>query len=249
MALFGFAPTPTMVDPADALPGRSTPLPGIPQRHEVLGTPLHGPWPGRQGPAEVLYLAFGCFWGAERIIWKLPGVITTAVGYMGGYTPNPTYQEVCTGRTGHTETVLAAYDPALITARELLKVFWEHHDPTQGMRQGNDVGTQYRSAVYWTSPGQEDATRTTADAFAEVLRQHTTRPVTTELRPAGPQAGEVAVPGSGAGADEVGRGGDGGHAGTFFYAEDYHQQYLHKNPGGYCMHGPTGVCLPPLSPA
>ena len=233
--MFGFGARPVMVEPDAALPGRDTPLPGIPERHEVLGTPLHGPWQGRHGPAQVLYLAFGCFWGAERIIWQLPGVITTAVGYMGGYTPNPTYQEVCTGRTGHTETVLAAYDSSKISTGEVLKAFWEHHDPTQGMRQGNDVGTQYRSALYWTTPEQETGVRATADAFADVLRRHTDRPVTTELRPAGPQAGEVAVP-----VTEH----DAGHAGTFFYAEDYHQQYLHKNPGGYCTHGRNGLTCP-----
>lgn len=233
--MFGFGVKPTMVEPDAALPGRDTPLPGIPERHEVLGTRLHGPWQGSNGPAQVLYLAFGCFWGAERIIWQLPGVITTAVGYMGGYTPNPTYEEVCTGRTGHTETVLAAYDPTRITCGELLKVFWEHHDPTQGMRQGNDVGTQYRSAVYWTTPEQEADTNATATAFAQVLRSHTSRPITTELRPAGSRPGGVAVPADG---------GDPGHAGSFFYAEDYHQQYLYKNPGGYCMHGANGLTCP-----
>ncbi|MBK7722553.1 MAG: peptide-methionine (S)-S-oxide reductase MsrA [Austwickia sp.] len=230
--MLGFGRTPTMVAPEAALPGRDTPLPGIPDRHAVLGTPLRGPWQASARPAHVLYLAFGCFWGAERILWQLPGVITTAVGYQGGYTPNPTYQEVCTGRTGHTEAVLVSYDPEVLATGELLKVFWEHHDPTQGMRQGNDVGTQYRSAVYWTTPEQERLTRASAEAFAEVLGARTKAPLTTELRPAGPPAGVGATPG------------DDGHAGSFFYAEEYHQQYLHKNPGGYCMHGHNGLTCP-----
>ncbi len=230
--MFGFGVKPTMVEPSTALTGRATPLPGIPERHEVLGTSLLGPWQGEQGPVEVLYLAFGCFWGAERILWRLPGVVATAVGYMGGFTPNPTYQEVCTGRTGHTETVLAAYDPSLVSTAELLKTFFENHDPTQGMRQGNDVGTQYRSALYWSNPQQESMVHATAASFAEVLLGHTDRVLTTELRPAGPQDGEVAVPG------------ERGHAGTFFYAEADHQQYLQKNPNGYCTHGPTGLTCP-----
>jgi peptide-methionine (S)-S-oxide reductase len=206
----------TLTTPDDALPGRSTPLPGIPDRHVVLGTSIHPPWP--TGTA-VLYLAMGCFWGAERIFWKLPGVVTTAVGYMGGYTPNATYEEVCTGRTGHTEAVLVAFDESLTSAELLLKAFWENHDPTQGFRQGNDMGTQYRSAIYWTTPDQEAAARATREAFRSVLRRNSFGDITTEMRPA----------------DE---------AGPFYYAEDYHQQYLHKNPGGYCNHGPNGMTCP-----
>lgn len=217
MALFG---TPrTLPQPDQALPGRAEPLPGIPTTHEVLGTPLQGPWP--EG-TQVLYVAMGCFWGAERIFWKLPGVVTTAAGYMGGLTPNPTYEEVCSGRTGHAEAVLVAYDPSATSAEQLLKAFWENHDPTQGFRQGNDRGTQYRSAIYWTTPEQERAAAATRDAFQEVLRENRFGDITTELRPAaGPEG-----------------------AGPFYYAEGYHQQYLHKNPGGYCNHGPNGMTCP-----
>ncbi len=198
------------------LPGRPEPLPTTATTHTVLGTPLHGPWP--EG-TEVLYVAMGCFWGAERLFWTLPGVLTTAVGYMGGVTPNPTYEETCTGRTGHTEAVLIAYDPTVIAAEELLKVFWENHDPTTQDRQGNDVGTQYRSAVYWSTAEQERAARATHDAFQQVLTDRGYGTISTELAPA--QA-----------------------AGTFYYAEDYHQQYLQKNPGGYCNHGPNGLTCP-----
>ena len=149
-----------------ALKGRALRPYAVPARHEVLATPLEGPWP--EG-TEVLYVAMGCFWGAERIFWQLPGVVTTAAGYMGGFTPNPTYEETCTGMTGHAETVLVAYDPAQTTPELLLKEFWENHDPTQGNRQGNDVGTAYRSAIYWTTPEQERAARATRDAFQKVL--------------------------------------------------------------------------------
>jgi peptide-methionine (S)-S-oxide reductase len=182
----------------------------------VLGTSMHAPWP--EGTA-VLYVAMGCFWGAERIFWKLPGVVTTAVGYMGGYTPNATYEEVCSGRTGHTEAVLIAYAESLTSPELLLKEFWENHDPTQGFRQGNDMGTQYRSAIYWTTPDQEAAARATRVAFQGVLRPNGFGDITSEMRPAE-------------------------EAGPFFYAEDYHQQYLHKNPGGYCNHGPNGMTCP-----
>ena len=195
-----------------ALPGRSTPLP-VPAVHEVLGTPMTGPWP--EG-AEVLYVAMGCFWGAERIFWQLPGVYTTAAGYAGGHTPNPTYEEVCSGRTGHTEVVLVVHDPQRIATEELLRAFWEGHDPTQGMRQGNDVGTQYRSALLWTTEEQRHAAEATRDAYAARLRSAGYGAVTTELAPAGP----------------------------FYYAEDYHQQYLAKNPNGYCGIGGTGVACP-----
>lgn len=196
-----------------ALPGRAEPTFSVPERHEVLGTPLQGPWPPG---TEVMYVAMGCFWGAERIFWQLPGVVTTAAGYMGGFTPNPTYEETCTGLTGHTESVLVAYDPEQTRPELLLKAFWENHDPTTPDRQGNDVGTQYRSAIYWTTEGQRAAVEATAASFGEELSRHQLPPISTEMRPA----------------DEVG---------TFWYAEDYHQQYLHKNPGGYCNHGPNGL--------
>lgn len=198
------------------LPGRDQPLPDIPDTHTVLGASLHGPW---EDSTEVLYVAMGCFWGAERLFWKVPGVISTAVGYMGGSTPNPTYEETCTGRTGHTESVLIAYDPARVSPAELLKVFWENHDSTTADRQGNDIGTQYRSAIYWTTPEQEQAARATHDAFQEVLHQHGKGEISTEMA-------------------------DASQAGTFYYAEGYHQQYLHKNPGGYCNHGPNGLTCP-----
>ena len=164
--VFGFGRTPEMVSPTDALPGREQPLPGIPDTHEVLGTSMHGPWP--EG-TQVLYVAMGCFWGSERIFWKLPGVVTTAVGYMGGYTPNPTYEETCTGRTGHAEVVQVVFNPNEISYAELLKAFWENHDPTQGMRQGNDIGTQYRSAIYCTTPEQETTARELTKIYAEEL--------------------------------------------------------------------------------
>jgi peptide-methionine (S)-S-oxide reductase len=199
-----------------ALRGRPTRPYAVPARHEVLGTPLEGPWP--EG-TEVLYIAMGCFWGAERIFWRLPGVVTTAAGYMGGFTPNPTYEETCTGMTGHAETVLVAYDPTQTTPELLLKEFWENHDPTQGNRQGNDIGTAYRSAIYWTTGEQQRAAGATRDAFQKVLQDNGFGNITTELRSAK-------------------------DAGTFWYAEDYHQQYLHKNPGGYCNHGPNGMTCP-----
>lgn len=213
--MFGFL-KPAMTTADDALAGRSAPLPDILDRHDVLGTSMLGPWP--EG-TKVLYVAMGCFWGAERIFWKLPGVVTTAAGYMGGYTPNATYEEVCSGRTGHTEAVLVAYDESLTSPELLLKAFWENHDPTQGPRQGNDRGTQYRSAVYWSSPEQESAVKATRDAFQPVLQQNGFGDITTELRSAQ-------------------------DAGPFYYAEGYHQQYLKKNPGGYCNHGPNGMTCP-----
>jgi peptide-methionine (S)-S-oxide reductase len=214
--VFGSLTKTRMITADEALPGRSsTPYP-VPETHAVLGTPLKGPWP--EG-TQVLYVAMGCFWGAERIFWKLPGVVTTAAGYMGGLTPNATYEEVCSGRTGHTEAVLVAYDPAVTSAETLLAAFWENHDPTQGFRQGNDVGSQYRSAIYWTTPEQEQAALATRAAFQEVLHGHGFGEITTELRPAK-------------------------EAGEFYYAEGYHQQYLHKNPGGYCNHGPNGMTCP-----
>ncbi len=206
---------PDMPTRESALPGRPTPL-QVPAKHEVLGTPMTGPWP--EG-SEVAFFGMGCFWGAERIFWQLPGVHTTAVGYTGGYTPNPTYEETCTGLTGHAETVLVAYDPEQTSPELLLKEFWENHDPTQGNRQGNDIGTAYRSAIYWSTPEQERAAQATKQAFQKVLDDNGFGAITTEIRSAE-------------------------DAGPFFYAEDYHQQYLHKNPGGYCNHGPNGMTCP-----
>jgi peptide-methionine (S)-S-oxide reductase len=200
----------------DALPGRSAPTYRVPETHAVLGTSLKGPWP--EG-TQVIHLAMGCFWGAERIFWQTPGVVTTASGYQGGYTPNPTYEEVCSGRTGHAETVLVAYDPSVVPTAQLLKTFWEAHDPTQGFRQGNDRGTQYRSAIYWTTDEQRALAESTHATYAEGLRRGGYGDVTTELRSA----------------DD---------AGEFFYAEDYHQQYLHKVPNGYCGIAGTGVSCP-----
>src|ERR1035437_3974491 len=206
----------TLTTADDALPGRSTPLPDILERHEVLGTSLLGPWPAG---TQVLYVAMGCFWGAERIFWQLPGVVSTAAGYMGGFTPNATYEEVCSGRTGHAEAVLIAYDASLTSPELLLKAFWENHDPTQGYRQGNDRGTQYRSAIYWSTPDQEAAARATREAFQTVLQGNGFGAITTEMRSAQ-------------------------DPGPFCYAEGYHQQYLYKNPGGYCNHGPNGMTCP-----
>ncbi len=196
-----------------ALPGRAERPFAVPQRHAVLGHPLEGPYPDH---LEVAVFGMGCFWGAERMFWQLPGVWSTAVGYAGGRTPHPTYEEVCSGRTGHTEVVQVVFDPQVVSFADLLKVFWEGHDPTQGFRQGNDVGTQYRSAVYVTSDDQAAAARQSRDAFAPVLRNHGFGDITTEIAPLE----------------------------TFWFAEDYHQQYLHKVPGGYCGIGGTGVSCP-----
>ena len=201
-----------LVAPQDALRGRPDPIPTS-DTHFVLGTPLKPPFP--EG-SETLVVGMGCFWGAERVFWQAPGVYTTAVGYAGGYTPNPTYEEVCSGRTGHTEAVLVVFDPAQTSREEILKLFWENHDPTQGMRQGNDVGTQYRSAIYVSSPEQRAAADTTRAAFAERLGAAGYGEISTELADAGP----------------------------FYYAEDYHQQYLAKVPNGYCGLGGTGVSCP-----
>ena len=191
-----------------AMPGRSTPLP-VPERHEVLGTAMTPPWPTG---SEVLYVAMGCFWGAERFFWQIPGVITTAAGYTGGFTPNPTYEETCTGRTGHTEAVQVVYDPAQADLETLLKAFWENHDPTQLNGQGNDHGTQYRTAVYPTTEAQLAAVRSSAERYQAALTDAGFGEITTEIKPF----------------DE---------AGPWYYAETYHQQYLHKNPRGYCNHG------------
>jgi peptide-methionine (S)-S-oxide reductase len=201
-----------MVDRDTALPGRGEQMP-VAERHAVLGTPLRGPFP--EGYEQAI-VAMGCFWGAERVFWQAPGVYTTAVGYAGGFTPNPTYEEVCSGRTGHAEAVLVVFDPAKTSYEEILKLFWENHDPTQGMRQGNDVGTQYRSAIYWTDDTQRAAAERSREAFAERLRAAGYGEITSELAAAGP----------------------------FYYAEDYHQQYLHKVPNGYCGLGGTGVSCP-----
>ncbi|HEU5084204.1 MAG TPA: peptide-methionine (S)-S-oxide reductase MsrA [Acidimicrobiales bacterium] len=209
MPLFGRDKT-TMIAPEDALPGRDEPIPVAPA-HVVLGTPLQGPWPDGH---EVLYVAMGCFWGAERIFWQLPGVHATAVGYMGGWTKNPTYEETCTARTGHTETVMVVYDPAKVGVDDLMKAFWENHDPTTPNRQGNDVGTQYRSAVYTTTPEQLEAVQASREKYQAALAERGYGEISTEIKPA----------------DEAGDG-------TFYYAEDYHQGYLHKNPMGYCNHG------------
>ncbi len=196
----------------DALPGRSERMP-VPASHTVLGHPLTGPFP--EG-IEVAQFGMGCFWGAEKLFWKAPGVYTTAVGYAGGSTPNPTYREVCSGLTGHTEVVLVAYDPRKTSYDALLKLFWENHDPTQGMRQGNDVGTQYRSAIYTYSPEQRAAAEASRDAFAAELAKAGLGAITTEIL----------------------------DAPEFYYAEEYHQQYLDKNPDGYCGIGGTGVSCP-----
>ncbi len=195
-----------------ALPGRSTPM-AVPEAHYVNGHPLQPPFPA--GLQQALF-ALGCFWGAERRFWEQPGVWTTAVGYAGGFTPNPTYEEVCSGLTGHTEAVLVVFDPQQIDYQTLLTVFWESHNPTQGMRQGNDVGSQYRSAIYWLDDSQREQTQTSQAAFQRQLSQAGYGAITTEIA----------------------------QAPTFYYAEGYHQQYLAKNPGGYCGLGGTGVRLP-----
>jgi peptide-methionine (S)-S-oxide reductase len=203
-----------MVTADQALPGRPTPMP-VPEQHEVLGTPLRPPYPAG---TEVAEFALGCFWGAERRFWQVPGVVSTAAGYEGGFTPNPTYEEVCTGRTGHAETVRVVFDPARVSYAELLRVFWESHDPTQGMRQGNDVGTQYRSVIFYRSPAQRSAAEASRDAYQARLSAAGYGTITTELVPAG----------------------------EFYFAEDYHQQYLAdtKNPHGYCPDHGTGVSCP-----
>ena len=202
----------TIPSPVDALPGRPEPImkPGI---HRVLGTPLAGPWP--DGTKTAVF-GLGCFWGDEKDFWQLPGVVTTAVGYAGGHTKNPTYEEVCSSRTGHAEVVLVVFDPKVVSYDTLLRVFWEAHDPTQGMRQGNDAGTQYRSAIYTHGDAQRAEATASRDAYARPLAEAGFPPITTEI---------AAAP-------------------EFFYAEDYHQQYLAKNPDGYCGIGGTGVSCP-----
>ncbi len=205
-----FGKVKSLPSPSEALPGRAARPFTVGTTHAVLGTPLEGPVPEGY---QVAYFGLGCFWGAERIFWQTPGVWSTAVGYAGGPTPNPTYEEVCTGRTGHTEAVRVVYDPSAVTYEELLKTFWENHDPTQGFRQGNDHGTQYRSAVYATSPEQLTAAQASKDSYEATLRRVGYQAITTEILPAP----------------------------DFYFAEDYHQQYLYKNPNGYCGIGGTGV--------
>jgi peptide-methionine (S)-S-oxide reductase len=204
----------TMPTAAEALPGRSTPI-VQPGRHRILGTPIAGPYPDG---FEIAEFALGCFWGEEKTFWQQPGVWTTAVGYEGGFTPNPTYQEACSGKTGHAETVRVVFDPAKVTYEQLLKIFWEGHDPTQGMRQGNDTGTQYRSAIF----AHSDAQRVTAEGSRAMYQERLTA----------------------AGFGKIGTEIVGPPAPDFYFAEDYHQQYLDKNPGGYCPNHSTGVALP-----
>ena len=213
MFLFDRAVKSRLVVPEEALPGRATRPFSLQGTHTVLGTPIEAPVPTG---FEELVVGLGCFWGAERIFWKLPGVWTTAAGYAGGYTPNPTYDEVCSGRTGHAEVVRVVFDPAKVGLDEVLKAFWEGHDPTQGMRQGNDMGTQYRSAIYWTTEAQRNAAEASRDRYAASLGAAGFGDVTTEIAPLR----------------------------EFWYAEDYHQQYLDKNPLGYCGLGGTGVSCP-----
>jgi peptide-methionine (S)-S-oxide reductase len=212
--MFLFGKPATMPKPAEALPGRSTPI-LQPGNHRVLGTPIAGPYP--QG-FEVAEFALGCFWGDEKMYWEVPGVWTTAVGYEGGYTPNPTYQEACSGKTGHAETVRVVFDPKKVTYDELLRIFWESHDPTQAMRQGNDVGTQYRSAIFVHDDAQRAAAERSKAMYQESLRAAGYGEIQTEI--VGPPAP------------------------AFYFAEDYHQQYLDKNPHGYCPNHSTGVTLP-----
>jgi peptide-methionine (S)-S-oxide reductase len=204
--------TPRLPTREEALPGRAEKMP-VPARHTVLGTPLAPPFPPG---TETALFALGCFWGAERKFWQTPGVVSTSVGYAGGFTPNPTYREVCTGRTGHAEVVRVVFDPRKVRYEDLIRVFWESHDPTQGMRQGNDVGIQYRSAIYWRDEEQRRAAEASREAYQRALRAAGHGEITTEIAPA-PE---------------------------FYYAEEYHQQYLDKNPGGYCGLGGTGVSCP-----
>ena len=204
---------PEMISPSQALPGRTDQTMPVPAEHFELGTPLVGPWPENTG---TLVVGMGCFWGAERKFWQAPGVYSSSVGYAGGYTPNPTYEEVCSGLTGHTEVVLVVFDASNVSVNDMLRVFWENHDPTQGMRQGNDIGTQYRSGVYCTSDEQRDIAVATRDAYQEQLTKAGYGTITTEIAPLT----------------------------AFYYAEPYHQQYLGKNPNGYCGIGGTGVTCP-----
>ena len=201
-----------LIDPARALPGRENPI-VTETLHFLNKRPLKGPYPP---DSQIVYFGLGCFWGAERLFWQMEGVFVTAVGYQGGYTPNPTYEEVCSGNTGHAETVLVVYQPAVVALDQLLKTFWENHDPTQGMAQGNDVGTQYRSAIYTTTPEQLGRAKLSRTGFSKALHGRVSREITTQIEPAK----------------------------TFYFAEGYHQQYLAKNPGGYCGLKGTGVTCP-----
>jgi peptide-methionine (S)-S-oxide reductase len=219
---------PNVLDAASALPGRVAEMTPVPERHEVLQTPLKPPFPDG---VQTAVFGMGCFWGAERIFWQTPGVYTTAVGYAGGFTPNPTYEEVCSGQTGHAEVVLVAFDTAQTSFQEMLRLFWEGHDPTQGMRQGNDVGSQYRSAIYVRDEAQRAAAQASRDAYQQMLTAAGHSEITTEIALI-----------------------DDSEAHRYYYAEDYHQQYLAKNPDGYCGLGGTGVACPvglsvPLSTA
>jgi len=217
-SLFGSSAKTRMVTPDDALPGRAERPFDVPATHAVLGTQLEGPFPEGM---SLLYVGLGCFWGAEKRFWRIPGIYTTAVGYQGGITPNPSYEEVCSGRTGHAENVVVVYDPLVVPTYDVLKVFWENHDPTQGFRQGNDIGTQYRSALYWTTDEQAELVERTRASYDALLREKGYGTVTTELAPA------ESLP--------------------FYYAEPFHQQYLVRtNPGGYDCHAETGLALPPL---
>jgi peptide-methionine (S)-S-oxide reductase len=211
MSIFGSRKT-QRITAGQALPGREAGI-AVPSKHEVLGSSLTPPYPAG---TEVAEFALGCFWGAEKTFWQTPGVVSTAVGYEGGYTPNPTYEEVCTGMTGHAETVRVVYDPAKVSYDQLLKLFWESHDPTQGMRQGNDLGTQYRSAIFYRSEAQREAAEASASGYGKKLAEAGYGEITTEIVPAG----------------------------EFYFAEDYHQQYLYKVPGGYCPDHGTGVACP-----
>ncbi len=204
---------PVMITAAEALPGRTDQTMPVPAEHFELGTSLVGPWPDNVG---TLVVGMGCFWGAERKFWQASGIISTSVGYAGGFTPNPTYEEVCSGLTGHTEVVLAVFDASQVSLADMLRVFWENHDPTQGMRQGNDIGTQYRSGIYYTSDEQRDIAIATRDAYQEQLTKAGYGAITTEIAPLT----------------------------AYYYAEPYHQQYLGKNPNGYCGIGGTGVTCP-----
>ena len=210
--MLDFMKKPRMPSANEALPGRTEKMP-VPEKHFVNGRPLTPPFPAGMEQAQF---GLGCFWGAEKYFWQLPGVYVTAVGYAGGHTPNPTYKEVCSGMTGHNEVVLVVYDPKQVSYEQLLKLFWEAHDPTQGMRQGNDVGTQYRSGIYTYSAAQKQAAQASLARYQEELKKAGFAPITTEIL----------------------------DAPEFYYAEDYHQQYLAKNPGGYCGHGGTGVTCP-----
>ena len=210
--MFLFTKKVEQVTSEEALPGRDAAM-QVPERHEVLGTPLRPPFPEGM---EQLVVGMGCFWGAERIFWQADGVYTTAVGYAGGYTPNPTYEEVCSGRTGHTEAVLVVFDPAVVSRESILQLFWEGHDPTQGLRQGNDRGSQYRSAIYWSNEAERVAAESSRDMYQAELAAAGYGQITTEIAESGP----------------------------FYYAESYHQQYLAKNPNGYCGIGGTGISCP-----